>query len=366
MFRQPWPKRAILNQESNVTAIKLYFKSCEIRKNLDRFPSWVLRGPLDDDNIITSTVHEGLMSDEELYHRGLLKQIMRQNRAVSRDGKRKITSLSSSRLSRTAVACSSNETGEELTPEELAKVREELDEYVSGEEDPIETEKGSDIVAHILADIPYTLDGVSVSSHFKGTYSALFEVNIEGKDDSGETREHLRRPLIDELSAVNKAVGSGKRVQYRENCKEKKDRLREQEDKLERERVDKKRRLMKGDAYGPDDDFDLPVIDGISFDATAFERNNSKASQITQDNSNEIELNTNKPYSSLHPLNSKSNDVNIPLPGSSNTLNTSLKDIPIQDENFTTFQDNSINCIAAQTNKCFKEIWLNLKFLKKF
>ena len=69
IFRQPWPKRTILEQESNVTALKLYFRSCELSKKLAKFPPWVLRGPLDDDYIITPTSHEGLISDEELYHR---------------------------------------------------------------------------------------------------------------------------------------------------------------------------------------------------------------------------------------------------------------------------------------------------------
>lgn len=57
VFRQPWPKRNILNIESNVTTLKLLLRTCVKGKSLDRFPSWVLRGPLDNGSIITPTVH---------------------------------------------------------------------------------------------------------------------------------------------------------------------------------------------------------------------------------------------------------------------------------------------------------------------
>ena len=47
-----------------------------------------------------------------------------------------------------------------------------------------------------------------------------------------------------------KVVKSAKQAQYREKCQEKKEMLREKKEdaKMERERVGKKRRLMKGNA----------------------------------------------------------------------------------------------------------------------
>ena len=250
IHRQPWPKRSILHQESNVVALKLYFKSCELSKTFGKFPSWVLRGPLDDDYIITPTSHEGLMSDEELYHRGLLRQAMRQDRAMRRGGRGGV--MSSSRLSKRAVSKSSDENRVEPTAEDLVNMREELDEFVlpdSDEEEPSETDHGDEILASILADMPSTLDGVSVSCYFKGKYSVLFGIDIEAESTKA-SEENARRPLFHELSAVSKAVKSGKQAQYRDRCQEKKEILREKEDdaKIERERVGKKRRLMKGNA----------------------------------------------------------------------------------------------------------------------
>ena len=347
IFRQPWPKRTILEQESNVTALKLYFRSCELSKKLAKFPSWVLRGPLDDDYIIPPTSHEGLMSDEELYHRGLLKQAMRQNRATSRDGKRKFTS--SSRLSRTAVVDRSTENREELTPAELDKLREELDEYIlpnSDEEVSRDTESGSDIMASILADMPSTLDGVSVSPHFKGMYSVLFEVDIEDKVKSMHSRGNLRNPLLHELSAVNKTVRSGKQVQYREKCKEKKERLREKEDSanMERERVDKRRRLVKGDVHDSGDD-DLPIIDGIFSDDIALKKKTIRDNKKSQEQSGEIE------FTAVHPLNPRHDLVNQTVPVTSSAVITSP---PFP--NLDILQAQDIHRIDSQSKKCSRDL----------
>lgn len=69
------------------------------------------------------------MSEQELYHRGLIKHVMQQNRAASRDDRRKMSTISKASI-KSSKTLSMNESREELTAEQLSQIRDELDHYI--------------------------------------------------------------------------------------------------------------------------------------------------------------------------------------------------------------------------------------------
>ena len=130
------------------------------------------------------------MSEEELYHHGQINHMIRTNRAESRrevSERKRGTTGNVSRLSRTEPP---NPT-KELEGEELVRVREELDYFVLPESDEEYPER--DERMDILLDIPSTLDGVSVSGFFKGSYSILFEVHIPNDGHLFPNQKKARR-----------------------------------------------------------------------------------------------------------------------------------------------------------------------------
>ena len=261
IFRKPWANRHILDLETNVCTLKLILRTSVTSKSLPIFPPWVLRSPLDAESIVSPTIYEGLMSEEELNNHGQMNRMMRTNRAESRrelsERKRGATSI----LSRVSQAKPTNPE-KELVGEELVRVREELDYFVLPESDE-EEEPERDDRMDILLDIPSFLDGVSVSGFFKGLYSVLFEVNIQNEvEPLAQLNQGSRIELSNQLGAVEKAIRANKQRCYREKAKEKKEKEREKEDgrkeRLDRVKKDKARVVEESG------DEDLPIIDGIS------------------------------------------------------------------------------------------------------